>query len=200
MESTFKGIFWAGLIGCIAWFWYAVLMPMNALVEAIGVSTAALTAIGLVATGVLRAKRKLGDPEVSAKMAKTASQAADASEQISRVGIETAAKAGTALRPKLKYLFDFSGRASRKEYVICQVLTGIVLVVCITWLAIEPMLTPLLLILLSGVSLLAFGVRRTRDTGVNQWWFLLILVPPVNLAVIVFLLLVPTDEFKDARI
>jgi len=200
MESTFKGIFWAGLVGCIAWFWYAVLMPVTALVEAIGVSTAALTVIGLVVTGVLRAKRKLDDPAVSAKLAKTASQAAEASEEVSRVGIETAAKAGTALRPRLKYLFDFSGRASRKEYVICQVLTGIVLVIALVFLLNEWILTPLLLILLSGVSLLAFGVRRTRDTGVNQWWFLLILVPPVNLAVIVFLLLVPTDEFKDARI
>ncbi|MFY0312468.1 DUF805 domain-containing protein [Leisingera sp. D0M16] len=48
--------------------------------------------------------------------------------------------------------------------------------------------------------LLAFGVRRTRDTGVNQWWSLLVLVPPANLALMVFLLLVPTDEFKDAPV
>ena len=42
----------------------------------------------------------------------------------------------------------------------------------------------------------AISTRRMRDTGVNPWWVLTLIVPPVNLAATVFLLLVPTNEFR----
>jgi hypothetical protein len=35
-----------------------------------------------------------------------------------------------------------------------------------------------------------------RDTGVNAWWTLALLVPPLNVAAVAFLILVPSDEFK----
>jgi uncharacterized membrane protein YhaH (DUF805 family) len=38
--------------------------------------------------------------------------------------------------------------------------------------------------------------RRMRDTGVNAWWTLALLVPPLNVAAAAFLILVPSDEFK----
>lgn len=43
----------------------------------------------------------------------------------------------------------------------------------------------------------AINTRRMRDTGVNPWWVLALLVPPVNLAAVVFLLAVPSDEFSE---
>ncbi|MBD3804974.1 MAG: DUF805 domain-containing protein [Thioclava sp.] len=41
----------------------------------------------------------------------------------------------------------------------------------------------------------AVSTRRTRDTGVTVWWVLALLVPPLNLAGLVFLLVVPSEEF-----
>lgn len=51
MESTFRIIFWAGLAGCAAWFWYTMFQPMTVLVEAVGVSAGTLLLIG--AAGLL---------------------------------------------------------------------------------------------------------------------------------------------------
>ncbi|MFW8596149.1 hypothetical protein [Cribrihabitans neustonicus] len=51
MESTFRIIFWAGLAGCAAWFWYTMFQPMTVLVEAAGVSAGTLLLIG--AAGLL---------------------------------------------------------------------------------------------------------------------------------------------------
>jgi len=77
---------------------------------------------------------------------------------------------------------------------------GLVLIVLVSILFSEPELFGLILVaifLLSIAQTLAFIIRRTRNTSVNQWWFLMLFVPPVNLAFQIFLLFVPTDEFKD---
>ncbi|UWQ31964.1 DUF805 domain-containing protein [Leisingera sp. M527] len=204
MESTFRGLFWAGAAGGVAWFWYVVLQPMTLLVESVGVSIAALTVIGLVGWLFLRGQRMLKQPEVAEKVRKVAGEAATVSEELSQVGSDVLKEAGSTLGPVLSYVFGFSGRVSRKEYLIVQVVTGLLTLVLFTLFLMEPdsWLGVLSLLAMGAVAavLLAFGVRRTRDTGVNQWWFLLVLVPPANLALLVFLLLVPTDEFKDAPV
>ncbi len=79
-------------------------------------------------------------------------------------------------------------------------MNGLVLIVLVSILFSEPELFGLILVaifLLSIAQTLAFIIRRTRNTSVNQWWFLMLFVPPVNLAFQIFLLFVPTDEFKD---
>ncbi|QRD52468.1 DUF805 domain-containing protein [Pseudosulfitobacter pseudonitzschiae] len=97
----------------------------------------------------------------------------------------------------LRYAFSFSGSVSRPRFLVSQLAAGIIQIVSILWLLESPAsLFPWLMILAAGVSMLAFGARRTRDTGVSQWWFLLVLVPALNLAVLAFLFLVPTDEFR----
>ena len=51
MESIFRIIFWAGLAGCVGWFWYAVFGTVTPLVEAVGVCSGVLVLIG--AAGLL---------------------------------------------------------------------------------------------------------------------------------------------------
>ncbi|MBY6069616.1 DUF805 domain-containing protein [Leisingera aquaemixtae] len=204
MESTFRGLFLAGVVGGVAWFWYVVLQPMTLLVEAMGMSIATLTVIGLAGWLMLRGQRVLKQPEVAAKVSRAASEAANVSQELSQVSADVLKETGSKLGPMLSYVFGFSGRVSRKEYLIVQVLTGLLTLVLFALFLMEPdsWLGVLSLLAIGAVAavLLAFGVRRTRDTGVNHWWFLLVLVPPANLALMVFLLLVPTDEFKDAPV
>ncbi|WP_120503424.1 DUF805 domain-containing protein [Sulfitobacter mediterraneus] len=98
---------------------------------------------------------------------------------------------------RLRFIFGFSGTIGRLGFLVSQLAIGFVQIISVFWIfEIPDALLPWLLILASAVSMLSFGARRTRDTGVNQWWFLLFLVPALNLAVLAFLLLVPTDEFK----
>jgi uncharacterized membrane protein YhaH (DUF805 family) len=54
-------------------------------------------------------------------------------------------------------------------------------------------------LVLLTVSMLSFGVRRTRDTGLSHWWYLLVLVPAVNLALLALLFLAPTDECEGRQ-
>ncbi|WP_417817790.1 DUF805 domain-containing protein [Tritonibacter scottomollicae] len=102
--------------------------------------------------------------------------------------------------PVVSYLLAFSGQASRLEYLAAQAVSGIAIIILLTviWTTGSELTVIFSFILLIAASMaqLAFGFRRTRDIGVNQWWFLLVLVPPVNLAVLVALLVIPTDEFK----
>lgn len=106
---------------------------------------------------------------------------------------------GVAL-PSAKYLFGFDGVASRLEYFLAQLFSGTAILVLLAIIMISEsestVLISFLLLIAASLVQLAFGFRRTRDIGVNQWWFLLVLVPPVNLAVLVALFVIPTDEFK----
>lgn len=200
MQSTFRIIFWAGLAGCVGWFWYAVFGTVTPLVEAAGVSAAVLVLIG--AAGFLffwipqafDLKRASTVAEAAAQKAQTGSQ------ELSQVGSEVLKETGSKLGPILRYVFGFSGRVSRLEYLIALLVTGFLTLVFFALFLEEPdsWLGILSLLAIGAITAvhLAFGVRRTRDTGVNQWWFLLVLVPPANLAMFVALLLVPTDEFK----
>ncbi|SFU21884.1 DUF805 domain-containing protein [Sedimentitalea nanhaiensis] len=179
----------------LAVVWFSIHPPVPIWLVLALVGAAGLGFIRSVELGLKRAHSALVDPKTQKKIQETAKQAATANE-FAQVGSKAAI---SALLPRLQYLFSFSGRASRMEYFICQVGVGIALFLGFLLLS-ELGVLPLLVILSSVAILLAFGVRRTRDTGVNQWWFLLILVPPVNLAATVFLLLVPTDEFKGKGI
>lgn len=194
MDKTLKRMIWFGLTVAVVGFWAGLFLGLDVLLEytlAVGVSIAVL---GALCALWLKAKAHLESPEFAEATERVASQAADAGTALSDV-------THGRLLPMTKYLFTFKGRVTRREYWITQIAIGIVDLGSVIWIILEPYhFTPWFLMLVSGVSLLAFGARRTRDTGVNQWWFLLVLVAPVNLALLVFLLLVPTDEFRDVKI
>ncbi len=83
-------------------------------------------------------------------------------------------------------------------------LVGVGINLALTWVVLASehlgsVVVALVGLVLLAVSMLSFGVRRTRDTGLSHWWYLLVLVPAVNLAPVVLLLLAPTDEFEGRR-
>ncbi|MFN3607017.1 MAG: DUF805 domain-containing protein [Cypionkella sp.] len=105
----------------------------------------------------------------------------------------------------LHSVFLFTGNLKRKAFLFTQLLNAICMILgfIVTAGMMNPYDNQLSTILLYIVVLVvglwiswAACVKRTRDTGVNVWWVLALLVPPLNLAAMVFLLLVPTDEFK----
>ena len=57
----------------------------------------------------------------------------------------------------------------------------------------------LMLILATLVPIVAnwlIATKRTRDTGLNPWWVLLLIVPYVNIAFSIVLLFAPSDSFN----
>ncbi|MCF6433721.1 DUF805 domain-containing protein [Leisingera sp. MMG026] len=204
MESTFRIIFWAGLAGCAGWFWFAMFQPMTVLAEAAGVSAGVLLLIGAAGLLFFWIPQAFDLKKVGKAAEAAALQAQAGSQELSQVGSDVLKETGSKLGPMLSYVFSSSGRVSRKEYLIIQAVTGVLLLFLFALTLEDPAdgfsLFAYLAMGMVAAVLLAFGVRRTRDTGVNQWWFLLVLVPPASFALMVFLLLVPTDEFKDAPI
>ncbi|MEX5598544.1 DUF805 domain-containing protein [Pseudophaeobacter sp. C1-32P7] len=184
--------------------WYVANPPYPIWLAVVSFAIGGLFLIRLTELGLKRAHKAITDPALNAKVRKAAEQAAtqasEASEELLRTGKHSATELNIAAAPLLAYLFGFSGRVSRLEYLIVQVVTGLLTLVFFALFLVEPdsWLGILSLLAIGAITaiLLAFGVRRTRDIGVNQWWFLLVLVPPANLAMFVALLLVPTDEFK----
>ena len=120
---------------------------------------------------------------------------------------------GEALMPVCRWAFDwlrrsarFGGRASRLEFLVTQLAVGFAVgfvsapVVGRILDDEEPagvFIWAIWLLVLAIAALIgwATATRRTRDTGVNPWWTLILLIPAVNLAALAFLALVPTDEF-----
>lgn len=77
MESTFRIIFWAGLAGCVGWFWYAVLLPVTALVEAVGVFSGTLLVIGVAGLLYEKARKNPRGADAVAKVSVIAKEVAD---------------------------------------------------------------------------------------------------------------------------
>ena len=163
-----------------------------------------IAACGVLGFLAVNAKARLDDPEVREKVAQAVDKATATSSELSQVGVKAARVSGGQLMPRLQYLFSFSGCVARQPFIISQLVSGVFMFVFIG-LAIAAYETGwslvfLLLLLVLIAHLLAFGARRTRDTGASHWWYLLVLVPPVNLALIVALFLVPTGEFANRRL
>ncbi len=218
MDTLFKVIFWLVRLSlCYAFLriageiWFS---PGELIVRQVFLG--AYVFVGLyclwqVEKGLRKLWLRLDDPEdraqfdeivrnVSAKSKDLSEDGAAMLKEVTREGGQAQSITETRIIPFLSYVFGFQGRITRIEYLICQLVAGIIHIISIYWLFFEAFeLTPLLLLIISTYILLAFGVRRTRDTGVNQWWFLMIFVPPANLAMLLFLLFVPTDEFKNTR-
>jgi uncharacterized membrane protein YhaH (DUF805 family) len=101
-------------------------------------------------------------------------------------------------------LATLDGTSNRIQYLTTQLLTGItifiLIVIFLSMLEASVSALAILIVLAAILTLvwlsIAVSVRRMRDTGVNVWWVLSLLVPPVNIAATAFLLLVPSDEFK----
>lgn len=201
MGKTFLGISWLGALGlsgsvlAIAFFGDTTETKF-----ALAFSTifALLGLIGFVGT---KAKSYAAKPEVGltvsevlAKTTETSVRAADSSTLVFK----------SSLLPRLQYLLGFSGQADRKEFLLSQLVGGILFLIFFVVLFSEPVTNPsglaLLLLLLVTISMLSFGVRRTRDAGLSHWWFLLVLVPPIDIALWILLLLAPTGEFKGSRL
>ncbi|WP_264212591.1 DUF805 domain-containing protein [Leisingera thetidis] len=185
-------------LGCIpAGFWYQhEYQELPIWIIVIACAAIALIFIRIVELALKGTVAKLTNPDTQKKLKAASDDAAEKAVEAAKQGTQTAQEVGNSLVPRLQYLFSFSGRSTRGEYLLCQIGTGVAMFLSLVLLLSEAGILPLIVLLASAVILLAFGVRRTRDTGVSQWWFLLILVPPANLAMFVFLLLVPTDEFK----
>ncbi|WP_369681680.1 DUF805 domain-containing protein [Shimia sp. CNT1-13L.2] len=204
MERTFKGLVAAGLLGSLAVFWYIALVETSRTVEAIGVSFLIVLALGCIGWLGTRTATALRTPKAQEEIARIQERASQSAAVLSESGSQAARETGQQLSPRLAYLFSFQGRVTRMEYLVSQLVAGCFLVgFLLLLLAAQGTVWSLMFfsgVVASVVHLLAFGVRRTRDTGVNQWWYLLILVPPVDLALLVFLLLVPSDEFSGSRV
>lgn len=108
---------------------------------------------------------------------------------------------------RLKSYFSHVGRVTRRQYLITQIIAGVCLGVM--FLVAAPMLNSwnaflqglgwvaiTLSLALTCWVVVAASAKRMRDTGVTVWWVLTLLVPPLNLAAMAFLLLVPSDEFE----
>ncbi len=210
MTGTFKSIFLVGVVGCALWFWCAVLFSPSLWMEAIGASLIMLTIFGLSGWIFFKSKQVIRDPRVSSVISATArtSYVAYHSSETQRSAILRNLLRFLAYLQKMTvkifvYVFSFSGRVKRNEYILVQIGAYSLILIYLVFMWCEPgtRTTAIagLLAIASIIAALSSGVRRTRDTGINQWWFLLILVPPVNLAVHVFLMLVPTDEFVETR-
>ncbi len=218
MDAFFKTIFWlVRLALCYAFLriageiWFS---PGELIVRQVFLGAfifVGLYCLWLVEKGLRKLWARLDNPDdraefdeivqsVAAKSKGFSEDGAAMLREVTREGGHAQSITETRVLPFLSYVFGFQGRITRVEYLICQLVAGIIQLISAYWLIFESIdLTPLLLLIISTYILLAFGVRRTRDTGVNQWWFLMIFVPPANLAMLIFLLFVPTDEFKDAR-
>jgi uncharacterized membrane protein YhaH (DUF805 family) len=96
--------------------------------------------------------------------------------------------------------FSFIGAVSRKEFLLTAIVIGAMSTVFLMlsfWLqGVVGGSLLFLTLLLSTWATWALSVKRTRDTGITVWWVLALLIPPVNLAAMAFLFLVPSNEFK----
>ena len=103
--------------------------------------------------------------------------------------------------------FQFGGVASRREYFITlgvgAIILGVAFGLGLFFLSQDLGLLNVMGIVLAVASLVVWcgvlataSTRKMRDTGVNPWWTLAYLTPPVNLACAVFLFFVPTNEFS----
>lgn len=98
------------------------------------------------------------------------------------------------LDPITKHYFDFSGRASRKEYwmFILSIVT-----VAILFSMLGGVLTgtsQVLALVVLGVQFailipsIAISVRRLHDVGISGWWFLISFIPLLGLILLFFFL------------
>jgi len=74
----------------------------------------------------------------------------------------------------------FSGRASRSEYWWFMLFVGLI---CLAVSFFDQILYGITYLALSIPSL-AVGIRRLHDTDRNGWWYLLVIIPIVNLLLI----------------
>lgn len=147
------------------------------------------------------------DRQKMAATVRTMSSKAASSASAARAEYEPTLKSGfSSAHAFLAPHFSFSGRMARKPYVLTQVFVGFG--VGLVW-AVADLLSASRSSVSAGLGILLFvaslaiacwlawatSVKRTRDTGVTVWWALTLLVPPLNVAALAFLLLVPSDEF-----
>jgi uncharacterized membrane protein YhaH (DUF805 family) len=176
----------------------------------------------LVATGIwlmisgLQETRKSKDPRKNADEQKPwqvadlgdSTSKALRSVQVKAIGYSPVArqKARIALG-WLNHHFSFQGTATRRQFILTQLTAGIglgfVLPIGSSIFDSQSEFIQLLgiMVLMSGICaacwlVWAVSTKRTRDTGVTVWWVLTLLVPPLNVAAFIFMLLVPTNEFS----
>jgi uncharacterized membrane protein YhaH (DUF805 family) len=102
--------------------------------------------------------------------------------------------------------FSFVGRTTRKQYLLTQIISGVGLGITLliaarlldSWSSLSQGTGTLMIVVAVALVcwvVLATSAKRMRDTGVTVWWALTLLIPPLNIAAMAFLLLVPSDEF-----
>jgi len=157
--------------------------------------------------GMTHRIRRLDREKIIAEVNTKVSKAARSAEA-ANVKYKPAIESGmTTIRGRVMPYLDFSGRATRKQFLVTQVAAGLGLgiVLGLTEGLFESrgMFSQsfgIFLIVVASVLVLwvvfATSAKRMRDTGVTDWWVLALLVPALNLAAFAFLCLVPSDEFK----
>lgn len=108
------------------------------------------------------------------------------------------------LQERLSPYFSFSGNLSRGAFIrkflvgnlIIGMMIGITLDLFESNYTTTGIMAVIAMLIASCWLTWAACTRRMRDTGVNAWWTLTLLVPPLNIAAIAFLVLVPSNEFK----
>lgn len=155
---------------------------------------------------ILASRKALKGVKIAAESEQTKEKLREAADiaQEAVVRAETLAKrAKFGIRQNL----SFSGKSSRRDFIVVMLvgnfLIGIPLGIGLlamksdwAFLAILGVITVVAMLIASIWLTWAASSRRMRDTGVNAWWVLALLVPPLNIAATVFLLLVPTGEFE----
>ena len=180
--ETFILLWFLFVVAAVAWFLISALRP-------------------------LLGKEKSDDLQKLAETVRTMSSKAASSASAARAEYEPTLQSGlSSAHAFLAPYFSFSGRIARKQYVLTQVFVSFGL--GLLW-AVADLLSNSRSSASVGVGILLFvvslaiscwlawaaSVKRTRDTGVTVWWALTLLVPPLNVAALGFLLLVPSDEF-----
>lgn len=156
---------------------------------------------------VSRQVRQIDGRKLTGNVSSMASRAASTTETITseyRPAIESGlGKTKIWLAPH----FSFEGTSTRQQFILTQVIAGVLLGLVLgiggSMYASESSFIHLLGIASIVAAICsaswvfwAVSAKRVRDTGITVWWVLTLLVPPLNLATFVFLLLVPSNEFQ----
>lgn len=98
--------------------------------------------------------------------------------------------------------FTFKGRLGRLQYFGFSIIMGIILAIAfaIAGVGVDPetgsmdsggALVTFLGLIVLAIASLSYGVRRFHDFDKSGWWYLLALIPFVNLVVALILLFAP---------
>ena len=145
-------------------------MPYEQVMKGIWISWI-ISGLGAIGWLAFWAKSKLTSEETRARMYSVSETTNQTFEHDLRSVVQKLVSIAT-------YLFTFEGQITRLPFFVGMLVNGLIWLLFVMSLLSESTgltFSMLLAACLSIAQSLAFVVRRTRDTGVNQWWFLMLL-------------------------